>query len=98
MLPSGVPMNRKIFVLAAIPAALLFLAACGDGPASAKETPTPKPSPTSAVPADGFGPAPVLGGNIVKVSPEHAAHVTRASTITTNPLSPKGVCVDVTFD
>jgi hypothetical protein len=91
-------MNPKTVLLAVIPGALLLLAACGDGPATAKDTPTPKPSPTSAVPADGFGPPPVLGGNIVKISPEHAARVTRASTVTTNPLSPKGVCVGVTFD
>ncbi|MEO8540172.1 MAG: hypothetical protein ABI577_10570 [bacterium] len=90
-------MKSKMLLLAALPFAVLALAGCGDGPVT-ETTPTVRPTPTSAVPADGFGPAPVLGDNIVKVSPEHASHVTRASTITTNPLAPKGVCVDVTFD
>jgi hypothetical protein len=77
-------------------AALLGSAACGDGPDVAA---TPQPTRTAApTPDGGFGPAPTLGGNIVKVSPAHAASVSRASTITTNNQQPKGVCVDVTFD
>ena len=96
MLPSGVPMNRRLFALAGLPLLLLAAAACGDGPDAPRETPTPRATPTSAA-TGGFGPAPVLGGNILKVSPGYAARVTRASTITSNPLVPKGVCVDVDF-
>ncbi len=96
MLPSAVPMNRRFLALAALPLLLLLAAACGDGPDS-NQTPTPRPTATSAA-TGGFGPAPVLGGNIVKVSPAHGTSVTRAQTITTNPTVPKGVCVDVTFD
>lgn len=90
-------MNLKHFALSALPCAFLAFAACGDG-VNVPTTPTTRPLPTSAVPADGFGAAPVLGGNIVKISPEHAARVTRASTITTNNTNPKGVCVNVTFE
>ncbi len=95
MLPSAVPMNRRIVAIAGTFALLLVSAACGDGPDS-NTTPTPRPTPTSAA-SGGFGPAPVLGGNILKVSPEHGARVSRASTVTTNQLAPKGVCVDVDF-
>lgn len=93
----AVPMNRRLLALGLPFFVLLVSAACGDGNAS-EATPTVKPSPTSAAPADGFGPAPVLGDNILKVSPAHAAQVKRAATITTNQLSPKGVCVEVSFE
>lgn len=98
MLPSDhTRMNLRRFAFAALPCALFAFAACGDGN-PVPTTPTVRPSATPAVPADGFGPAPVLGGNIVKITPEHAARVTRASTITTNNVNPKGVCVNVNFD
>ena len=88
-------MNRRLLALAGPLGLLLLAAACGDGPATT-ETPTPRPTPTSAA-TDGFGPAPVLGGNILKVSPAHGTRVTHASTVTTNQVAPKGVCVDVDF-
>lgn len=88
-------MRLKFFVLCALPSALLLFAACGDGPDEpAGETPTAE----SSVPADQFGPAPVLGGNIEAVSPAHGERVRQASTVTTNQLDPKGVCVKVNFD
>lgn len=95
MLPSAVPMNPRFLAFAGASLVLLLSAACGDGPNS-DATPTARPTPTSAA-TDGFGPAPVLGGNILKVSPEHGSRVRRASTVTTNQLVPKGVCVDVDF-
>lgn len=85
-------MNRRLLALAGA-LALLLAPACGDGPDS---NPTPAPTATQAA-TDSFGPAPTLGGNIVKVTPAHAARVARASTVTTNQLVPKGVCVDVDF-
>ena len=84
-------MNLRSLLLAAVPAVLFVSAACGDGSGEAEDV-----SPT-ADPAD-FGPAPALGGNITKVSPAHAATVSRAATITTNQLDPKGVCVNVNFE
>jgi hypothetical protein len=85
-------MRIKSIFLTALPAALLLFAACGDG-ADTPETPTPEPT----VDPLSFGEPPVLGGNILEISPAHAEQVTRAATITRNELDPKGVCVKVSF-
>lgn len=86
-------MKLRTLAFAAFACAPLVFAACGDGP-DGPETPAPT---ATANPAD-FGPAPKLGGNIVSVSPAHAASVPQASTVTKNQLNPKGVCAKVTFE
>lgn len=94
MLPSHYTMKFRIAAFAAFACAPLLLAACGDGP----DDQTPDPAATATTAAGDFGPPPVLGGNIVAISPGHAERVTQASTVTTNAVTPKGVCVKVTFD
>lgn len=69
---------------------LAFAAACGDGPDAS-------PTATPTVDTSGFGPAPVLRDHIVAVYPPHAASVTQASTRTTDPNDPQGVCAEIDF-
>lgn len=69
----------------------LFVSACGDGPDA---SPTATPTRDRAA----WGPAPVLGGNILVVSPEHATSVTRAATAMSGQVSPRGVCAEVSFE
>jgi hypothetical protein len=83
-------------LIVAIAVCGLWFAACGDGPAAAT-TPTPAGSPTARPTASGFGPAPVLGDNVLSITPAHAAIVTQASTRTTNLNRPGGLCADVSF-
>lgn len=93
-------MRIRYLFLAALPAALMLFAACGDG-ADTSGTPTVAATEEGGTPAAtprGHGPAPVLGGNIEQISPAHAASVPRASTITRDPGSPRGVCATVNFD
>lgn len=92
----GGTMNFRPVVLFALPLALLA-AACGDGPDDGAETPTAQASAPSGS-SDDFGPAPTLGGNIVKVSPAHAALVKQVSTRSPNATRPNGVCVEVSFE
>ena len=42
-------------------------------------------------------PAPVLGGNITAISPQHGAKVKQAATLSPNPNQPHGVCAAVNF-
>lgn len=79
-------------------APVAFAAACGDGPSS-----DPTSTPTSATrtvstPPGGFGPAPVLGGNVKTLTPAHGTRVTQAATRTTNAKLPHGMCAEVSFD
>jgi hypothetical protein len=103
-------MIRTLIALPAILALLAVAAACGDGPdksagspgAATATTAAPTPITTPAAagtkrPADPFGPAPRLGGSIDKISPEHAASVTQASTRSPNPQRPNGACAEVNF-
>lgn len=92
----GITMNFRAIFLIALPF-VLFAAACGDGPDDGAGTPTAQASATSGG-SDDFGPAPTLGGNIVKVSPAHAAQVKQVSTRSPNATRPNGVCVEVSFE
>lgn len=79
--------------LIATPLVLLGLlaSACGDGP-----DPAPTATPTRDPAA--WGPDPVLGGNILVVSPEHATSVPRAATAMVGEVTPRGVCAEVNFE
>jgi hypothetical protein len=81
---------RRFALLGVVPGVLLFAAACGDGP-------EPEPTPTPTPDYGQFGPPPDLGGNILKVWPEHGTTVTQAQTRTLNPANPSGVCAEVSF-
>jgi hypothetical protein len=74
--------------------AFALLTACGDGP----DDPLPTATPTSVTNPDRFGPAPVLGGNIEVLTPEHATSVPRAATAMVGQISPRGVCAQVNFE
>jgi hypothetical protein len=93
---------------AALALVLLVSGACGGSDATdfSKTTPstatatrtvaaakTPSPAGTPG----GFGPAPKLGGNVVKVSPAHGATVTQASTRSPIADRPGGVCFEADF-
>lgn len=96
VLPSEVPMNLRRLALAALPSALLFVAACGDG----DDIGTIDNARTST-PLSGdarFGTGPRLGGNILEISPTHAQAVKQATTRSPNPQDPKGVCATVSFN
>lgn len=97
MLASASLMKLRHLVPLALAGAALSFAACGDGPDSPATGATPGATGTPGIPAD-FGPAPVLGGNITKITPEHAAKVPQASTVTKNLGDPKGICAEVTFE
>lgn len=70
---------------------LALTAACGDGP-----DPVPTATPTADM--SGYGPTPVLRDHIVGLYPEHGASVTQASTRTTNPEDPQGVCAEIEYN
>jgi hypothetical protein len=59
-----------------------------------------RPTLAANTPATGgqFGPAPRLGGNISKISPEHAQKIPQFQTRSPNPSRPGGICAEVTFD
>ena len=96
-------------LLAASAALLLLSAACGStstktvsGGANLARTPenltvTPPPVQTPTPLASEFGTAPVLGGNITKITPEHASKVTQLSTRSPNQSRPGGICAEVNF-
>jgi hypothetical protein len=85
----------KLWKLAPLPLlAFSVFAACGDGP----DAPPPTATPTAPANTDRFGPAPVLGGNIEVVTPEHASSVPRASTAMVGQVAPRGVCAQVNFE
>jgi hypothetical protein len=56
-------------------------------------TPTATPLPLSST----NEPAPVLGGNITAISPQHGAKVKQAATTSPDPNKPRGVCAAVNF-
>lgn len=85
-------MKLRLLSFAAVPFVLFFAAACGDGD---NPDPTPAPSPTRD--ASAFGPTPVLGGNILDITPKHASSVKQAATRSPNPNRPEGVCAKVDF-
>lgn len=89
-------MNFRIFLLAALPSALLCFAACGDGPDVADPTPTAG-SPTAAGSQSEFGPEPVLGENILEVSPAWAERIRQVETRTVDERDPVGLCALVSF-
>ena len=93
-------MRIPLFLAAALPAAFLF-AACGDGPDVPPGSATAAPTSADGTPAptaQGYGPAPVLGGNVEAVFPQHGTKVAQRTTVTTNQLDPKGVCAKVNFN
>ena len=84
----------------------LLLAACGDGPGKGASPPAGVAQPTvagtpgaAATPKVGgpFGKAPVLGGNITKVSPAHGSTFAQTATRSPDPKRPNGACVEVSF-
>ena len=88
-------------------AGLLLLGACSgrDGD-SADATPTSEPDPaprataagdSPTAPADPFGPAPVLGGNVLNLRPAHGEQVSQAATRAASQTSPGGLCIEVSF-
>lgn len=89
-------MNIRLALVAALPAALFLFAACGDGPDKPEPT-VAGASPTVVGSTAEFGPEPVLGENIVSVSPGWAERVKQASTRTANPTKPGGLCAVVDF-
>lgn len=103
-------MKTRLSLAASASAALLLLAAsCGStstktvsGGANLALTPanltvTPVPTKTATPLASEFGTAPVLGGNITKITPEHASKVTQASTRSPIQTKPGGICAEVNF-
>ena len=103
-------MKTRLFLATSAAAALLLLsAACGSSPSktvstganlaktpeNASATPAPTRQPTLS-PGD-YGAPPILGGNITKISPEHASKVTQASTRSPVQTKPGGICADVNF-
>lgn len=85
---------RRLALLGAAPLAAFLLVACGDGK---DDDPTPSPGSSATAPAGDFGPAPELGGNILKITPAHATKVTQAATRSPNPQRPEGTCAEVSF-
>lgn len=85
---------RLLLPLFLLPA--LTLAACGDDDDAAPAEATATPAATATT--GPYGPAPVLGDNIIEVSPVHASTVTQESTRSPNPLEPSGVCAKVVFE
>lgn len=102
-------LSQPLLVLGTV-FALGISAACGDGPESSSDpaaptpirTPMPNTTPggatTRAPIPDDFGPAPTLGGNVLRISPAHSEKVKQAVTRTANPQRPSGLCAEVTFD
>ncbi len=84
-------MRTRLFFPAIVALGLVFTAACGDGP-------DPSPTATPTLDPTGFGPTPVLRDHIVALYPEHGASVTQASTRTTDPNNPQGVCAEIDYD
>lgn len=97
-----------LLLLATTAAALA--AACGgddnttvDSYNRLSQSPTPARSatPSATGTVDGtttvFGPAPKLGGNVLKINPEHASRVAQATTRAATPDQPKGVCFEADF-
>ncbi len=80
----------------ALAATALFLAGCGDG--ADADPADPEASPTTAVDASEFGPAPTLGGNITAISPGWGERVKQAATRSPDPARPNGLCAEVNFD
>lgn len=101
---------RLLLAVPGLLSALALGAACGDGPdsSSGEGVPTPIRTPVPNTTPDGsatrkpipddFGPAPTLGGNVLKISPGHAEKVKQAATRTTNPQRPVGLCAEVSFE
>lgn len=84
-------MRTRLVLPLVLALGLALTAACGDGP-----DPEPTVAPTPDL--SGFGPTPVLRDHIVAVYPEHGASVTQASTRTTDPSDPQGVCAEIEYD
>ena len=73
-----------------------MVAATSAGTAAPSATTAGTPRPTLA--PDDYGPAPILEGYVLKVSPEYAKKVSQSSTRTVNPDRPNGICAEVSFD
>jgi len=82
---------RFRFLVTALAALGLILAACGDGS-------DPAPTATATQGAGDFGPAPDLSGHVTGISPEHAQRIAQAQTRTVDPGNPRGVCAEVNFE
>ncbi len=101
-----------LFAASAAGALLLLASACGSKSitttdsgqklANTPENLTPVATVTSSatVPPGGtpqIGPAPVLGGNITRISPENGAKISQAQTTSPDPRQPRGICAEVNF-
>ncbi|MFN0146961.1 MAG: hypothetical protein ACKVT1_10640 [Dehalococcoidia bacterium] len=86
---------------------VFLLGGCGDGPDKAA-TPAASPAGQTAAattggtaptpkPGDPFSRAPVLGGNITRVFPEHASTLAQTATRSPNPQRPNGACFEASF-
>jgi hypothetical protein len=90
-------MRFALLFPASIGLAALLLAGCGDGPDEPAAASTPAVEGTPGIPDD-FGPAPLLGGNITAIFPEHGKTVAAALTKSLVDGDGKGVCAKVTFE
>jgi hypothetical protein len=78
-------------------------AACSDTPSSARPTAAgstataPRATVATGATPD-LGPAPVLGGYVLKVTPAHAAQVAQATTRSPDAGRPNGICFDANFE
>ncbi|MBI2766492.1 MAG: hypothetical protein HYX53_11360 [Chloroflexi bacterium] len=89
----------RVVAAAVVTAWVSMATACGGSsgaaPAAARTAGSATPAATRT-PNLGSAP-PRLGGNIMKVTPAHGSRVTQASTRTTDPNKPSGLCIDVSF-
>jgi hypothetical protein len=105
-------MKLRFLALAALSALVVAAAACSDNnsvtastagkiasqtPQSAQST-AATAAATGTIDQNALGPAPVLGGNVISVTPEHGAKITQSQTRSPNPQNPQGLCAQVSFD
>ena len=102
-------MRLRFLALAALPVLLLAAVACSDNnsvtasSAGKLASQTPQSgqgtaAATATIDQGALGPAPVLGGNVISISPEHGATITQSKTRSPNPQNPQGLCAQVSFD
>lgn len=99
-----------ILALCAAAGVAAFAASCGDDGSTTVDsyrqlsksvTPAASASASGTAAASGtttqFGPAPKLGGNVIKVQPAHAERIAQPLTRAATPDQPKGLCFEASF-